>query len=88
MTTAMLSSKNQITLPKEVRDRLQVASGDRVTFEPTPDGRFVVGHASPVQRSDGAAKKRLRKSPPRLGSTDSAVTRAVMADDKRITGEP
>lgn len=84
MTTATLSSKNQITLPKEVRDRLQVASGDRVTFEPMPDGRFVVGHSSPIQRSDGAAKKRLLKIPPRLSSTDALVTKAVIADDKRI----
>ena len=32
MTTAKVTSKGQITIPKQVRDRLGLRSGDRVDF--------------------------------------------------------
>ena len=42
MSTAAITSKNQITLPKEVRDKLGVRPGDRVAFREDADGRVVV----------------------------------------------
>jgi antitoxin PrlF len=40
MPTATLTSKGQLTLPKAVREALQVRTGDRLDFTPSPDGTF------------------------------------------------
>lgn len=42
MPTATVTSKGQITLPKEIRDTLGVQSGDRVLFWRNPQGQIVV----------------------------------------------
>ena len=42
MTTATMTSKGQITLPKSVRSRLGLQAGDRVEFVETPDGFLVL----------------------------------------------
>lgn len=42
MTSAVLTSKGQITIPKAVRERLQVDSGDRVEFVESADGVFTL----------------------------------------------
>lgn len=39
MSEARMSSKGQITLPKEIRDRLGLKQGDRVRFIIEDDGR-------------------------------------------------
>jgi AbrB family looped-hinge helix DNA binding protein len=46
MTVATLTSKGQVTLPKSVRDRLGVQTGDRVEFIETPAGFLIL----PVKR--------------------------------------
>lgn len=46
MARATLTSKGQLTLPKEIRDRLGVAEGDLVEFRTGPDGRVWVEPAS------------------------------------------
>jgi AbrB family looped-hinge helix DNA binding protein len=40
MATATLTSKGQLTLPKSVRDRMGLDSGDRVEFVEVTDGVF------------------------------------------------
>lgn len=40
MPTATLTSKGQVTLPKAVRDALQIHTGDRLDFTPAPDGAY------------------------------------------------
>ena len=42
MPTATVTSKGQVTIPKEIRDRLRVRPGDRVTFRERGDGTIVV----------------------------------------------
>jgi AbrB family looped-hinge helix DNA binding protein len=39
MSEARMSSKGQITLPKDIRDRLGLKQGDRVRFIVDDDGR-------------------------------------------------
>lgn len=46
MPTATLTSKGQITIPKEVRDALGVGTGDRLEFVETAKGVFEVVAAS------------------------------------------
>lgn len=38
MATATITSKGQLTIPKQVRAALRLGTGDRVTFRVRPDG--------------------------------------------------
>ena len=42
MPSATITSKGQITIPKEVRDALGVKAGDRLAFRTRHDGTVVV----------------------------------------------
>lgn len=42
MPAATITSKGQVTIPKEVRDILAVKTGDVIDFELEPDGTFRV----------------------------------------------
>lgn len=42
MAASTLTSKGQITIPKEVRDRLGVREGDRLAFRFDDQGRLIV----------------------------------------------
>ena len=42
MTTAVLSSKGQITIPQVVRQKLGVGAGDRVEFVELANGQFAL----------------------------------------------
>jgi antitoxin PrlF len=50
---SQVTSKNQVTIPKPIRERLGIVPGDAVTFELASDGRIVLlksGGARPVSR--------------------------------------
>jgi len=51
MTTATLTSKGQITIPKEVRERLGVGAGDRLEFVEEQEGVYKVVAATKDVRS-------------------------------------
>ena len=42
MTTATITSKGQVTIPKDVRTRLGIGTGDRVEFVEIQDGVFQI----------------------------------------------
>ena len=46
MPTSTLTSKGQLTLPKPIRERLNVRPGDRVEFRLTEEGQVMVEAAS------------------------------------------
>lgn len=46
MSQATLTSKGQITIPKDVRDRLGLESGDQVNFIVLENGRVLMQPAS------------------------------------------
>jgi antitoxin PrlF len=54
MSTATVTSKGQITIPADVRQALQVKSGDRIEFVQIEPGRFeVVAATLPVTELKG-----------------------------------
>lgn len=77
MSAATLTSKGQLTLPKEVRVALGVGPGDRVDFVRMEDGNFAVIPATmPVKRLKGILKK-----PAKPVSLD-AMEKAILAGAK------
>ena len=40
MSTATITSKGQVTIPKDVRERLRLRKGDRIEFVLEEDGAF------------------------------------------------
>ncbi|MDR0848766.1 MAG: AbrB/MazE/SpoVT family DNA-binding domain-containing protein [Propionibacteriaceae bacterium] len=53
MLTATLTSKGQVTIPKDVRASLGLTQGDRIVFEPVTDGFFVRASDKPASRLAG-----------------------------------
>jgi len=73
MPETQLTSKGQITLPKEIRDYLKVKSGDRVCFFVEKDGRVTVSPATqPVSSLKGMISAQKRVS---LEEMDGAIRR-------------
>jgi AbrB family looped-hinge helix DNA binding protein len=62
---AALSSKGQTTIPKEIRDRLAMKPGDRITFTLMPDGtvQMRVKNKS-VMSQAGRLRRKGRKAVP------------------------
>lgn len=69
MSTATLTSKGQLTVPKRIRDHLRIGAGDRVVFLVNEEGEIVVRSAN----SDVRDLRGLLRSPARR--------RAVTVDD-------
>lgn len=42
MPTATVTSKGQVTIPKEIRDELRIEKGDRIEFQRKPDGSVLL----------------------------------------------
>jgi AbrB family looped-hinge helix DNA binding protein len=64
MPTATVTSKGQITIPKEVRDALGVGSGDRVEFVAEEKGVYkVVAATRDVRQLKGLVPKPPRPVP-------------------------
>lgn len=72
MTAATITSKGQLTLPKDVREALGVGPGDQVTFVRMRDGNFAVMPATlSVKRLKGIVPKPAR--PVSLEDMDRAI---------------
>jgi AbrB family looped-hinge helix DNA binding protein len=67
MTTATLTSKGQITIPAEVRQRLGVVAGDRLEFIELAGGGFSIM----VANDDVRSLKGLLRKPDRPVSIDA-----------------
>jgi AbrB family looped-hinge helix DNA binding protein len=60
MPTATVTSKGQVTLPKEVRDRLGLRAGDRIEFVETERGYVVVPATQDIRAIRGIVPKPRR----------------------------
>ncbi len=74
MPSAAITSKGQITLPKTIRDRLGVRTGDRVRFRERPDGAIVV-EAETVELMDLCGSIRPAKRGVTVEQMDEAIRR-------------
>ena len=61
MPRSTLTSKGQITLPKEIRDHLRLENGDRVNFEIRDGAVIVEPETVDIRSLRGIVKRRGRK---------------------------
>jgi AbrB family looped-hinge helix DNA binding protein len=79
MSAATLTSKGQLTLPKDVREALGVGPGDRVVFVPMEDGNFAVMPAThSVKSLKGLIPK--PKKPVTLADMNKAIARGAKGE--------
>jgi AbrB family looped-hinge helix DNA binding protein len=79
MTAATLTSKGQLTLPKDVRAALGVGPGDRVDFVRMEDGNFaVLPAAHSVKRLKGLIPK--PKKTVSLEDMEKAIARGAKGE--------
>jgi len=75
MPTATLTSKGQITLPKAVRDRLQIDTGDQVDFVLNENGDIVVRPLTLDITELKGLLQRPRKRPVSIAAMNAAIVR-------------
>jgi antitoxin PrlF len=83
MSTATITSKGQITLPKDVRDDLHLKEGDRVSFEKI-DGRYVLRPQNKDAMTLAGIFHRPEQKALTIKEMDAAVGDALREDDERI----
>jgi antitoxin PrlF len=77
MAVATLTSKGQTTIPKEIRDLLGLAPGDKLDFVVETDGRVVLRPATrDVRELRGMLRKKGRK-PVSLEEMDRAIAQGA-----------
>ena len=83
-TTAMVSDKGQVTLPKALRERLGIQPGSRLAFRIAADGSLNV---QVLAKGSDALFGLLAKpgEPARsLGDMDAAITETVRGRARRV----
>lgn len=82
MTTATLTSKGQVTIPAEVRQRMGLGTGDRLEFVELEGGGFAIKPAIDDVRS---LKGLLRKpaKPVSVDAMNVAIRQRIAADHRR-----
>ncbi len=61
MGITKVSSKGQITIPKEIRDELNLGSGDKVLVELDTQGVFIKPLVKPSEGMKGIGKRTKKK---------------------------
>jgi len=77
MPTATMTSKGQITVPKEIRDRLGLEAGRRIDFQIDRSGRLVLRPRSRDIRALRGFLKSPWKRPITLREMDEAIARGA-----------
>jgi antitoxin PrlF len=78
MAVATLTSKGQTTIPKEIRERLGLAPGDKLDFVVDADGRVVLRPATlHVSELKGLLRRKGGK-PVSLEQMDRAIAEGAM----------
>jgi AbrB family looped-hinge helix DNA binding protein len=82
MAVATLTSKGQTTIPKEIRDLLKLAPGDKLDFVVESDGRVVLRPATVhVRELRGMLRRKGRKAVS-LEQMDRAIAEGAMRGRK------
>jgi antitoxin PrlF len=83
---ATLTTKGQITLPKEIRDRLNLDAGAILDFQVQPDNTITARHVQPDARRIRGLLKSPHAVAPTVQEMDEAVSRTLR--DKHAPTRP
>ncbi len=83
MPTATVTSKGQITIPKQVRDRLGVHQGDRIEFVVDPGGSVSLQPLRRSARDLAGFLHRPGAEPVTQAEMDASVVELIGEDDER-----
>jgi AbrB family looped-hinge helix DNA binding protein len=87
MPRATLTSKGQLTLPKEIRSRLGVAAGDQVEFAVGDDGSItVVSVKRTALRLHGVVGSEGAE-PLSIEEMDRAIADRAASEDERVRSD-
>lgn len=85
MPTSTLTSKGQVTIPKEVRDRLGLQPGDELDFRFNEQGKVEMSPpaGSVLERVSGILKHLAPEHPPTIEEMNEAVRQRVAEKYRR-----
>ena len=88
MLKSTLTSKGQVTIPKQVRDKLGLKMGDRLMFKIESDGKFLVQRAEedPLEGLLGRLRHLARDRPFTDEEMNEAIAQHHAEEDERIKG--
>ena len=82
-TTATVSEKGQITLPKHLRDRMGILPGSRLEFRVAPDGSLQVHVLATGSAALAGLLARPGESTRSIAEMEDAIAQAVRARARR-----
>jgi AbrB family looped-hinge helix DNA binding protein len=77
MPTATMTTKGQVTIPKEVREHLGVETGDRLSFVVQEDGTVIVQPITRHVRELGGLLQRPGQRPVSANEMDEGIARRM-----------
>ena len=79
MPTATLTTKGQVTIPKEVREHLGIDTGDRLSFVVQEDGTVIVKAITRHVRELGGILQRQGQRSVSIGQMDEGIAKRMHA---------
>lgn len=84
METSRLSSKGQITIPKKIREILNVQTSDKLVFIPLEEGKVLITtEQKPAACIFGSLKHRKKNQPITLEQMDEAIKKQRQKRDSK-----
>ena len=77
MPTATMTTKGQVTIPKEIREHLKIETGDRLSFVVQEDGSVVVKPITRDVRELGGLLRRPEQRSVSLREMDEGIARRM-----------
>ena len=77
MPTATMTTKGQVTIPKEIREHLKIDTGDRLSFVVQEDGSVVVKPLTRDVRELGGLLRRPEQRSVSLREMDEGIARRM-----------
>jgi AbrB family looped-hinge helix DNA binding protein len=77
MPTATMTTKGQVTIPKEIREHLRIDTGDRLSFVVQEDGTVVVRPITRHVRELGGLLHRPRQRSVSIREMDEGIGRRM-----------